>query len=58
MKWSEAERVGTANPALILIFAVLDGAASGFGPILYVEYALLAVLFELAAAHGAYSGGS
>ena len=69
MKWSEAERVsvrskigkqyarvGTLNLALLLVFAVLDGMASGFGPVLYAEYALLVVLFGLVAAHGAYFG--
>jgi hypothetical protein len=31
-------------------------ALSGFGSALYAEYALLAVLFGLVAAHGAYFG--
>lgn len=69
MKWSEAERVsvrstigkqyarvGTANLVLLLIFAVLDGLLRGFGPIFYVEYALLVVVFGLVAAHGTYFG--
>jgi putative copper export protein len=69
MKWSEAERVlvrstigkryarvGSINLALLLVFAVLDGLLRGFGPVFYVEYALLAVLFILVAAHGAYFG--
>jgi uncharacterized membrane protein len=67
--WDEAERarvrsvigrqyakVGTANLALLLVFALLEGALSGFGPALYSEYALLAVLFGLVASHGAYFG--
>ena len=69
MKWSEAERVlvrstigkqyvrvGTANLLLLSVFAVLDGLLLGFGPVFYVEYALLAVVFGLVAAHGAYFG--
>ena len=69
MKWSEAERVGvrtaigrqyarvgSANLALLLFFAVLDGALSGFGALFYAEYLLLIVLFSLVAAHGAYFG--
>ena len=69
MKWSEAERVGvrsaigrqyarvgSANLALFLLFAVLDGALSGFGALFYAEYLLLIVLFSLVAAHGAYFG--
>lgn len=69
MKWSEAERVsvrstigkqyarvGTVNLVLLLIFAVLDGLLRGFGPVFYIEYALLAVVFGLVAAHGAYFG--
>lgn len=69
MKWNETERigvrsmigkqyarVGTLNLILLLVFAVLDGIASGLGPIFYVEYVLLLVLFGLAAAHGAYFG--
>jgi uncharacterized membrane protein len=69
MGWDEAERarvrsvighqyakVGTANLVLLLVFALLDGALSGFGPALYSEYALLAVLFGLVASHGAYFG--
>ena len=69
MKWSEAERVlvrstigkryarvGSINLALLLVFAVLDGLLRGFGPVFYVEYALLAVVFGLVAAHGAYFG--
>jgi uncharacterized membrane protein len=69
MGWDEAERarvrsvigrqyakVGTANLALLLVFALLEGALSGFGPTLYFEYVLLAVLFGLVASHGAYFG--
>ena len=69
MGWDEAERarlrtvigrqyarVGTANLVLLLVFALLEGAFSGFGPALYSEYALLAVLFGLVASHGAYFG--
>jgi uncharacterized membrane protein len=69
MGWEEAERagvrsvigrqyakVGTANLVLLLVFALLEGTLSGFGPALYSEYALLAVLFGLVASHGAYFG--
>ncbi len=69
MKWSETERVGvrsalgrqyarvgSANLALLLLFAVLDGALSGFGASFYAEYLLLFLLFGLVAAHGAYFG--
>ena len=69
MGWDEAERarvrsvigrqyakVGTANLVLLLVFALLEGTLSGFGPTLYSEYALLAVLFGLVASHGAYFG--
>jgi uncharacterized membrane protein len=69
MGWDEAERarvrsvigrqyakVGTANLVFLLVFAFLEGALSGFGPALYSEYALLAVLFALVASHGAYFG--
>jgi len=69
MKWSEAERVGvravigkqyarvgTVNLVLLLVFAVLDGLMKGFGEIFYVEYLLLAAIFGLVAAHGAYFG--
>jgi uncharacterized membrane protein len=69
MGWDEAEqarvrsvighqyaKVGTANLVLLLVFALMEGALSGFGPTLYFEYALLAVLFGLVAAHGAYFG--
>lgn len=69
MKWTEAERVsvrsvigkqyakvGSANLALLLVFALLDGWTVGFGAVFYTEYALLAVLFGLVAAHGAYFG--
>ena len=69
MGWDEAEqarvrsvigrqyaKVGTANLVLLLVFALLDGALSGFGSALYVEYALLAMLFGLVASHGAYFG--
>jgi uncharacterized membrane protein len=67
--WDEAERarvrsvigrqyakVGTANLVLLLVFALLEGALSGFGLALYSEYALLAMLFGLVASHGAYFG--
>jgi len=69
MGWDEAEqskvrsvigrqyaKVGTANLILLLVFALLEGTRSGFGPTLYAEYALLAVLFALVASHGAYFG--
>ncbi len=69
MGWDEAERarvrsvighqyakVGTANLVLLVVFALLDGALSGFGLALYSEYALLVVLFGLVASHGAYFG--
>jgi uncharacterized membrane protein len=69
MKWSEAERVGvrsaigrqyarvgSANLALLLLFAVLDGTLSGFGTLFYAEYFSLLLLFGLVAAHGAYFG--
>ena len=69
MGWDDAEqarvrsvigrqyaRVGTVHLVLLLVFALLEGALSGFGPALYSEYALLAVLFGLVASHGAYFG--
>ena len=69
MGWDEAEqarvrsvigrqyaKVGTANLALLLVLAILEGALSGFGLALYSEYALLAVLFGLVASHGAFVG--
>lgn len=69
MKWPESERVavrsaigrqyarvGSMNLMLLLLFAFLDGVFGGFGLVLYVEYALLIVLFGLVAAHGAYFG--
>jgi hypothetical protein len=69
VKWSEPERVlvrsrigkqyakvGTANLALLAIFALLDGLVAGFGAALYAEYVLLAVLIGLVAIHGAYFG--
>ena len=69
MGWDEAEqarvrsvigrqyaKIGTANLVLLLIFALLEGALSGFGLALYSEYALSAVLFGLVASHGAYFG--
>ena len=69
MKWPEPERVlvrsaigkryakvGSANLVLLLIFALLDGLAAGFGAAFYAAYALLGVVFGLAAAHGAYFG--
>ena len=68
-KWPEPERVaarsvigkqfarvGSANLALLALFALLDGLLAGFGAALYIEYALLVVLFGLVAAHGAYFG--
>jgi uncharacterized membrane protein len=67
MGWDEAEqarvrsvigrqyaKVGTANLVLLLVFALLEGTLSGFGPTFYFEYVLLAVLFVLVASHGAY----
>ncbi|MDP8944693.1 MAG: DUF4149 domain-containing protein [Actinomycetota bacterium] len=69
MGWDEAEqarvrsvighqyaKVGTANLVLLVVFALLEGALSGFGLALYSEYALLVVLFGLVASHGAYFG--
>jgi uncharacterized membrane protein len=69
MKWSEPERVlvrseigkqyakvGSTNLALLVFFALFDGLVAGFGPALYAEYVLLAVLVGLVAAHGAYFG--
>lgn len=69
MKWSEPERVlvrskigkqyakvGSANLALLVFFALLDGLVAGFRATLYAEYVLLAVLMGLVAAHGAYFG--
>jgi uncharacterized membrane protein len=69
MGWEEAERarvrsvigrqyakVGTANLVLLLVFALLEGTLARFGPALYSEFALLAVLFGLVASHGAYFG--
>ena len=69
MKWDEPERVavravigsryarvGSVNLVLLLVFAVFDGLLSGFGPLLYAELALLAVVFALVATHGAYFG--
>jgi uncharacterized membrane protein len=69
MGWDEAERarvrsvigrqyakVGSANLVLLMVLALLEGALSGFGPALYVEYALLAMLFGLVASHGVYFG--
>src|SRR5215212_2429174 len=69
MGWDEADqsrvrsvigrqyaKVGTANLVLLLVFALLEGALSGFGLALYTEYALLAMLFGLAASHGSYFG--
>jgi uncharacterized membrane protein len=69
MKWSEPERVlvrskigkqyakvGSANLALLALFALLDGLVGGFRATLYAEYVLLAVLIGLVAAHGAYFG--
>ena len=69
MKWPEPERVlvrsaigkryakvGSANLVLLLIFALLDGLAAGFGAAFYAGYALLGVVFGIVAAHGAYFG--
>ena len=69
MKWSESERVavrsavgkryarvGSLNLVLLALFAVLDGVFAGFGVTFYAEYALLFLVFGLAAAHGAYFG--
>ena len=69
MKWPEPERVlvravigkqyakvGSANLVLLLIFALLDGLAAGFGAAFYAGYVLLGVVFGLVAAHGAYFG--
>ena len=69
MKWPEPERVlvrsaigkqyarvGSANLVLLLIFALLDGLAAGFGVTFYAGYVLLGVVFGLVAAHGAYFG--
>jgi uncharacterized membrane protein len=69
MKWSEAERVGvrsaigrqyarvgSANLALLLLFAILDGTLSGFGALFYAEYSSLLLLFGLVGVHGAYFG--
>jgi uncharacterized membrane protein len=69
MKWSGVERVAvrsvigkqyarvaTTNLVLLLVFAILDGLFRGFGPVFYVEYTLLAVVFGLVAVHGAYLG--
>lgn len=69
MKWPESERVlvraaigkryakvGSANLVLLLIFALLDGLATGFGTAFYAGYALLGVVFGLVATHGAYFG--
>jgi uncharacterized membrane protein len=69
MKWDEPERVlvrsqigkqyakvGSANLALLVLFALLDGLLAGFGVALYAEYVLLVVLIGLVAAHGAYFG--
>lgn len=69
LNWPEVERVlarsrigrqyakvGGANLALLAVFAVLDGFVGGFGILLYAEYALLAFVAGLVAAHGAYFG--
>ena len=69
MKWPEPERVlvrseigkryakvGSANLVLLLVFALLDGLAVGFGAAVCAGYALLGVVFCLVAAHGAYFG--
>ena len=69
VKWDEPERVlvrshigkqyakvGSANLALLALFALLDGLLAGFGITLYAEYLLLVVLIGLVAAHSAYFG--
>lgn len=69
MKWSEVERVGArsmvgryyarvanANLGFLLLFAIVDGALTGFGGMFFAEYVLLVVLLGLAGAHGAYFG--
>ena len=69
MKWGEAERVGArsvvgrryarvavVNLGLLLPLAALDGLLEGFGAVFLGEYVLLAVLFGLVGAHGAYFG--
>ena len=69
VKWDEPERVlvrshigkqyakvGSANLALLALFALLDGLVAGFGITLYAEYLLLVVLIGLVAAHSAYFG--
>lgn len=69
IKWPETQRVlvrsvigrhyarlAVANLALLALFALLDGWASGFGAPFYMEYFLLAALFGLVALHGAYFG--
>ena len=69
MKWSEDERVavrstigkqyarvGSVNLILLALFAILDGALADLGARFYAEYALLLLLFGLAAAHGALFG--
>ena len=48
--------VGTVNLILLLGFALFDGLLRGFGAVLYTEYALLAAVFGLVAAHGGYFG--
>jgi hypothetical protein len=49
-------KVGTANLVLLLVIALLEGALSTFGTALYVEYALLVMLFGLVTSHEAYFG--
>ena len=44
------------NLVLLLIFALLDGLATGYGAAFYSGYALLAVVFCLVATHGALFG--
>ena len=69
MKWDEAQRVGvraaigrryarvgSANLALLAVFAILDGVFGGFRTLLYAEYALILALFGLVAVHGAFFG--
>lgn len=70
MSWTGAERVAVrseigryysrlavTNLVALFVFAVLDGALSGFEAALYAELVLILALFALSAAHGAYFGG-
>lgn len=69
MKWPEPERVlvrsvigrhyarlASVNLTLLILFAFLDGWVAGFNVLFYAEYALLAMLLGLVAAHDAYFG--